>query len=77
MPAGQPAEFRSVSAATAMRLLGEEGFAGMGATWSSCLLQEGMIFYDREFRIHLLSLGFGGWSSLMWEVNMAGATVQH
>ena len=76
MPAGQPAEWRSVSAATAMRLTGEDGFAGLGAAWCSCLLQEGMIFYDRQFCTYMVSLGFGGWSSLMWEVDVVSATVQ-
>ena len=76
MPAGQPAEFRSAAAANALRQTAAKDFAGLQAAWSTCLLQEGLLFYDKEEACHKLSLGFVGWSALLWKVDDVGVPHQ-
>ena len=73
-PAGQPAEFRSVAAFLALRHLADVDYQDAGAVWTTCLLQEGLLFLHKPSNRFFLSLGCETWAAVMWEVKPVSAT---
>ena len=75
-PAGQPAEFRSAAAMSALRGLVDDNFQNAGAVWTGCLLQEGLLFRHKECNEYYVSLGFEAHSLILWRVVPHGAPGQ-